>query len=73
MVNAPIWLYAMGETLTVCKGKVRERVECEREVEEASCVWIFGNSARQAGDGDAVVLFVLGQEAEHVVFVLDCG
>ena len=34
---------------------------------------IFGDSAWDAGYGDTVVLFVVGEEAKHFVLVLDSG
>jgi len=59
MVDAPVRLDAIFQSLAICQHQVGEGAEGECEVEEACCVRVSRPRAWETDEGDAVVLFVV--------------
>jgi hypothetical protein len=73
MVHAPEGSEPQGFALTIRHGKILQRAVCKGNASQACWLSRALDRVWENANGDAMVLFFVREEAEHVVAVSDFG
>jgi hypothetical protein len=73
MIDTPVRLNAIGLALTIRESQILKRLESERHVSHAGDFGVGSFDERKSGNRDTVMLFIIREEREEIIFVGSVG